>query len=111
MSFDAFSYEKFRGLVGRVFHVDSHGAQVALELTDVTALPPPRQFGESGEPVPAENAEARPDPFTILFVGPPQPILRQQIYRMTADEQNVMEIFIVPIQRVERGIVYQAVFG
>jgi hypothetical protein len=60
-------------------------------------------------------ATARSDalrPFALVFRGPMQPILRQQIYRLEcAGLAEPMELFLVPIGPDERGMRYEAVFN
>jgi hypothetical protein len=49
-------------------------------------------------------------PFTLLFRGPAQTILPQQIYRLEHSGLGAIEIFIVPVGRSEAGTTYEAVF-
>ena len=53
----------------------------------------------------------RRQPFSILFLGPPDPVLPQRIYRLEHDVLGVLEIFLVPIRRDADGTTYEAVFA
>lgn len=76
---------------------------------------------EGGESLPAELVEARKlpgapfqgrEPFSLLFKGPPSPLLPQRIYRFAhAGEPEPLEIFIVPISADPSSVCYEAVFG
>lgn len=50
-------------------------------------------------------------PFELIFVGPPRPILPQATYRLTHARLGAREIFIVPLGQDETGTTYQAVFS
>jgi hypothetical protein len=99
----------FAPLVGKVFHVS---AGVDLVLTRVTPLPPPRQIDRaSGKAIPADRLQARLEPFSLLFQGPPDKLLPQAIHRLTPEGGEPLEIFLVPIGREEKALTYEAVFG
>ena len=49
--------------------------------------------------------------FSLLFRGPHQPLLPQQIYPVEHDALGRFDLFIVPIQRDAHGLRYQAVFN
>jgi hypothetical protein len=71
------------------------GAPIALELESAT------QRGE------------RPggrDPFSLVFRGPPEPVLAQAIYALAHGELGTLEIFIVPVARSAETVSYEAVF-
>jgi hypothetical protein len=50
------------------------------------------------------------EPFSILFRGPVEEILPQQIYRVEHDTIGTSEIFLVPLAPGADGALYQAVF-
>ncbi|MDJ0756253.1 MAG: hypothetical protein QNJ45_22170 [Ardenticatenaceae bacterium] len=53
----------------------------------------------------------RTDPFSLIFLGPHEPILAQQLIRLTHPVLGHLdEWFIVPIAHLEDGIHYQVVF-
>ena len=49
--------------------------------------------------------------FTLLFIGPAQPVLRQSIYSLDHPAMGALDIFLVPIGPRGGGMGYQAVFG
>jgi len=50
-------------------------------------------------------------PFSLLFLGPVDPVLPQRIYRLEHDSVGPIEIFIVPVGRDDTGTTYEAVFA
>jgi uncharacterized protein DUF6916 len=48
---------------------------------------------------------------SLVFRGPRQPVLPQQVYTLTNDTLGRLEIFLVPIGPDEAGVRYEAVFG
>jgi len=76
----------------------------------------------TGETLPATLVEAQPlgmppvggrQPFSLLFLGPPAPVLPQRIYGLAHESAAVpaMELFIVPVRANHEGIYYEAVFA
>jgi hypothetical protein len=57
-----------------------------------------------------ESAAVRVN-FSLLFRGPQQPLLPQQIYAVDHDALGSFELFIVPIRRDAQGVHYEAVFN
>lgn len=53
----------------------------------------------------------RRQPFSLVFRGPRQPVLPQQIYALTNETLGRLEIFLVPIGPDEAGLRYEAVFA
>jgi hypothetical protein len=49
-------------------------------------------------------------PFSVVFEGPPEPILGQSIYRLHNDAMGTLEIFLVPLGLIGGGIRYESVF-
>jgi uncharacterized protein DUF6916 len=49
--------------------------------------------------------------FSILFLGPREPLLNQGIYAFDHDQMGGFTLFIVPIRRDEDGALYEAVFN
>ena len=79
--------------------VRQDGAAVTLRLRDVDAH--------------GLQAHApRTEPFSLVFVGPPEPGLRQGIYQLRHDALGDVELFLVPIgYDVDGGRRYEAVFN
>lgn len=112
MDSDLLAVAFFTPLVGAAFHVATADGPVVLRLTEVTPLPPPRHRTGAGAVIPAAELPARAEPFSLLFIGPPDRLLPQATYRMSrAADATPLEVFIVPIAREREGFLYQAVFG
>lgn len=90
--------DTFTPVVGDSFTVGSEGgATVELVLVEAT----PQDIGP-GAPRPA---------FSLLFHGPPDPLLPQATYRFEHASLGEMGIFIVPLGRDEHGSTYEAFFA
>jgi hypothetical protein len=50
-------------------------------------------------------------PFALVFRGPPEPCLQQQIFSLDHDKMGTLDIFLVPIGPDEKGMRYEAVFS
>jgi hypothetical protein len=91
-------------LVGQTFRLhldDGTTIDMVLESAAENATPAWR---------PADDAPER-RPFTLTFVGPPELVLPQRIYRFEHETLGNAEIFIVPVGRTARGVTYEAVFS
>lgn len=53
----------------------------------------------------------RREPFSLIFSGPHDVYLPQQIYTLRHNVMGVLDIFIVPIRPDERGARLQAIFN
>lgn len=49
--------------------------------------------------------------FSLLFQGPPEPMLPQRLYRFTHSELGPLDMFTVPIDPKQKGILYEVVFN
>ena len=95
-----FTPATFSELVGEPFRlVLDDGSGLDLELVSVT--PTPTRPGEA----------RRRAPFSVLFRGPAEPVLPQQIYRFESESLGAFELFVVPVGPDESGMQYEAVFG
>lgn len=61
--------------------------------------------------LPASANPARRESFSLIFLGPPRPLLPQRIYAFEHDVMGRLEIFIVPVARDDRGARYEAIFN
>ena len=60
----------------------------------------------------AQPGVGRAEPFSLLFVGPPQPILSQRIHRLEHPAFGALEVFLVPVGPGPEGPMrYEAVFN
>ena len=101
---ERFTIDTFAPLAGQRFavHVEGH-EPLEMTLESVAEIP------VSGWR-PEDAAEHR-RPFSLVFLGPPQIVLPQAIYRFEHDGLGAFEIFIVPIGRSAEGVRYEAVFS
>jgi len=100
---DKLTLETFEPLIGHKFTVTLPDTDpVEFELVDVEELPTGRTRRNAPEP--------RRKPFSVFFTG--QPLLPQAIYPIHHDALGAspLDIFIVPVGKVEGGYEYEAVF-
>lgn len=109
-SLETLTDEDFRDVKGSRFQLTIEGTdpgrRVDFELADVTLAA-------------RISAASLRTPFSVLFHGPIQPVLRQGIYRLEHDKLGVLELFIVPVGPDEpatpgeqpTAMRYEAVFG
>ncbi|UCH58618.1 MAG: hypothetical protein JSV61_10390 [Anaerolineales bacterium] len=75
---------------------------LALKLSEVTRYTNPA----------FQNDKGIREPFSIIFIGPAQPILPQSSYVLKHDQMGVIDgIFLVPVGKDDQGCYYQAVFN
>jgi hypothetical protein len=89
---ETFTAETFRPLLHERFALNAGDGRVDLELVEVT---------ESAAPGANRSAQ-----FSIVFSGPPDPILPQAIYGIEHQELGAFDLFLVPIAAGR----YEAVF-
>lgn len=89
--FSPFLHETFRLAV-------TDGVALDLELVEVH---------ESGRKGPGQRRSS----FSLLFKGPRERLLLQQMYRMEHGAAGVMDLLIVPVREDEDGYYYEAVFS
>lgn len=85
----------FQPLIGDRFALDATAGEIAFVLESAT---------------PAGTWPGGRDPFSLIFRGPPEPVLEQAIYRLAHAGLGVLEIFVVPIAGDADGVSYQAIF-
>ena len=101
---ERFTIDTFAPLAGQAFRLHIEGAEpFPMTLESMTDIP------VSGWR-PEDTAERR-KPFSLVFVGPPQLVLPQAIYRFEHERIGTFEIFIVPIGRTAEGVSYEVVFS
>jgi hypothetical protein len=91
-----YRYEDFSGTIGEPYDLPI-GDDASLKLVLEHAEELPQQVREEGC-------------FRLEFRGPFEPILPQAIYRLVQGGRD-FDIFIVPIGRDEKSVVYEAVFN
>jgi len=96
--------DTFAPLVGQAFHLHVEGREpLGMTLETVSEIPVAGWR--------AEEVAAHRQPFSLLFLGPPNVVLPQAIYRFEHDGIGTFEMFIVPIGRTAEGVSYEAVFS
>ena len=48
--------------------------------------------------------------FSLLFLGPQDPVLPQRIYRLEHAVTGALDLFLVPVGETDTGMRYEAVF-
>jgi hypothetical protein len=103
--------EKFRAYMGHLFKLTlADETAVSLELVEVRILPSHLESLPSWRQAEAESL--RPSPFAIVFRGPQEPKLNQQMYTLVHEQLGTLEnLFLVPIDADGNGRYYEAVFN
>lgn len=95
----ALKKEDFQPLVHQRFEVVAGELTLDCELVECRSLgTPPVGDGER-------------EGFALLFEGPREPPLAQGIYDVRHPALDAGGIFLVPVQRTEAGVAYEAVFN
>ena len=96
---DRLTHADFAALLHETFRLRADADVLDLELIETTKL---ASEGREG---------AGRAPFSVLFRGPLDPILPQQIYRLEHPKLGALEVFLVPVGRGEDGVRYELVFA
>jgi hypothetical protein len=96
MQLDELEAATFEPHVGETFALAAEPEPLALVLESVTTL--------------ADRPGGR-DPFSLIFRGPPEPVLPQSIYPLEHARLGSLEIFIVPLGVDPGGARYEAIFS
>ena len=103
ISLEQIHFEAFAAAVKSVFRVETAENQALdLELSEVTA---PRYSAQGG------NSGSKHESFALLFTGPANPLLSQQMYWFESSTIGRFELFITPIGRDANGARYEAAFN
>jgi hypothetical protein len=87
--------DSFSGRVGDRFELATDGGTHELTLDECTRL---------------GGAAIEREPFSLVFLGPRDPLLPQQIYALSHPDLGTLELFLVPIAQDENGTRYEAIF-
>lgn len=94
------THEHFAACLNQPFLVDSgHGTRVVTELVEVQT---------HGKLEPGSEKRQR---FTVMFRGPMDPHLPQQIYTLGHETLGDLQLFLVPVGPDAEGLLYEAVFS
>ena len=100
---DQLTLASFAELLHSQFRVHVGPATVVeLELVEATATPNARMEAA------ADSALGN---FSLIFSGPADRLLAQQMYRFEHPQIGAFDLFIVPIGREEGRLRYQAIFN
>jgi hypothetical protein len=94
------AFEDFEPRVGDRFALSLDGLDGAALTLSEAQLYSERHQRQGGRP-----------PFSLIFLGPGEFVLPQQIYALRHDALGELEIFLVPVGRDAEGVRYQAVFN
>jgi hypothetical protein len=98
---ETFTVETFATRIREPFHVRlDDGSYVQLALASATAAPT----------WPSEAPRTRRS-FSLVFYGPPHPVLPQRIHRFEHATLGSFDLFIVPIGPLGDAMQYEAVFA
>ncbi len=81
---ESFTIDAFAGRVGERFRLAADGATLEITLVECDRL--------------GGDALGRV-PFSLVFLGPVEPVLPQRIYPLAHGELGDFDLFLVPIQR------------
>jgi hypothetical protein len=97
------TYDDFADRVGERFDVAvTDGEALRMELVEVT------ESSEAGGPGPAGEQRRQ---FSLVFRGPAAPVLAQGSHRLTHDDLDDLELFLVPLGPDAEGMRYEAAFA
>ncbi len=100
---DEVTTDLFQTHLGSSFYIHHESSSpLTVMLVEATSLRPPGEV----RPVPKKR-----EPCSILFRGPLEPVLPQQIYQIQHESLGRMDLFLVPVGPDEEGMLYEAVFN
>lgn len=82
-------------LLNTKFNVHAAGGRVVLSLVEVTKLGAAERTGGA---------------FSTLWLGPKSPVLDQGTYQLSRQDESAIDLFLVPVEDAEKGILYEAIF-
>ena len=90
---------QFAKCLKQTFRIRLDASKLDVELIEVSSI-------GSGD-----REDDKRQPFSLVFRGPQDPTLPQQIYQMEHTTMGALEIFLVPIGPDAHGMRYEAVFN
>jgi hypothetical protein len=94
------THEAFLPLLKKVFHVKDGRHALTLSRVDVHRISD------------REAAGLPRQPFTLIFDGPPQDVLREGLYALEVSDGPAFELYVIPVQTFVRDRQdYQVVFN
>lgn len=103
---DKLTIDDFSSHLNRTFRISlphagedtAEAVRLEAELVEVTRLPA------------RKDEEDKRAPFSVIFRGPREPVLPQQIYALESDRLETVELFLVPLGPDRNGMLYEAIF-
>lgn len=95
---DEITHEMFLDHVAKTFRVHCGEEVLDVELTEV----------DVGE---APSVEGLRQPFTLIFRGPKERILREGLYKVDHEDVGAFELYVIPIITVGDRQDYQVIFN
>ncbi len=93
---DTLTSDVFEKAVDEKFQISGEFGQLESTLVDCTKL--------------VQHDEETKAPFSIVLRGPMEPLLEQQIYKVSHEKIGEMEIFLVALGPDKPGMRYEAIF-
>ena len=93
------TYQNFENCLNQVFRLTHDGGTFEIKLIECQRL---NSHGRN---------EGQREPFSLIFLGPKQPVLPQRMYEFDLGQLGSFDIFIVPIGPASSGMRYEAVFA
>lgn len=93
------SIQNFAGAANQSFGLAVGEAEMPMTLVEVKPLTPHPFKGMVREP------------FSLIFRSESQVVLPQRMYKLRNAQMGALDIFLVPVARDVKGILYQAVFN
>lgn len=90
--------QTFDPLVNQPFQVALDPEPLSINLIECKSLSKGRE------------AKGEREPFSLVFLGPGQPILSQRMYTLSHPSIGTIEIFLVPLGPGKSGLKYEAIF-
>lgn len=96
---DQLTLETFEPHVGTSFWAEfPNGSKVELRLIRAAKV------------MESEAARLERHPFSLFFIGPKAYLLHQQIYHLTHESMEPLDLFLVPVGTEGDAYLYEAVF-
>ena len=106
MDLSELTLEAAKPFEGKTFEVSlPDGNKVSMTLEEVVEYP--LRVARRRRNALASSQRA---PFSLFFVGPPELVLPQGMYKFESPDLTLPELFIVPVSNDETGTEYEAVF-
>lgn len=84
-----------------LIHLEELDAPLTAELIEVVPL---------GSNIEQQEQELGRRSFSLVFRGPPEPLLIQQLYELENESMGKLALFLVPIGPDQTGMKYEAIF-